>query len=123
MALDFKTYLFFIISAIIMSFNVNGQAVISPEKLNNSLYSLSHYQTGLNNKVQLNNSDLDVVYLLHTIGREKNVYLRVDLKMIELLTYNFHEVPMKDVFAFLYRNHDIEITLIFSTISFKDRPK
>jgi len=123
MALDFKTYLFFIISAIIMSFNVNGQAVISPEKLNNTLDSLSQYQTGLNNKVQLNISNLEMVDLLNTIGLENNLNLSVDPKMIQLVTYNFHEVPVKEVFSFLYRNYDIEITLIGSIISFKNRPK
>src|SRR5690554_5716048 len=93
MALDFKTCLFFIISAIIMSFNENGQAVISPEKLNNTLDSLSQYQTELNNKVQLNISNIEMVDLLNTIGLENNLNLSVDPKMIQLVTYNFHEVP------------------------------
>src|SRR5690554_2178238 len=120
---DLKIYLLFIISAMLISVNTYGQVLLSPEKLNKTLDSLSQYQNGLNNNVQLNVSNIEMVDLLNSIGLENNLNLSVDPNMIQLVTYNFHDVPVKEVFSFLYRNYNIEINLIGSIISFKNKLK
>src|SRR5690554_4768850 len=113
----------FIISVLILSFKSFGQNQITNEQLNKTLDTLSLKQAGLNNRVQLNVSNIEMVDLLNSIGLENNLNLSVDPNLIQLVTYNFYDVPVKEVFSFLYRNYNIEINFIGSIISFKNKPK
>lgn len=93
------------------------------EELNAELDSISQVQEGLNNEVQLNVSNIEMADLLNTIGMENNLNLSVDPNLIQPVAYNFYDVPVKDVFTFLYSNYDVDIEFIGSIISFKRKPQ
>src|SRR5690554_5532840 len=113
----------FIISVLILSFKSFGQNQITNEQLNKTLDTLSLKQAGLNNRVQLNISNIEMVDLLNSIGLENNLNLSVDPNLVQLVTYNFYDVKVKEVFTFLYRNYNLEISFIGSIISFKNKPR
>lgn len=119
----YKTYTLCFISVFLLSFTSFTQAELTTEQLNKKLDSLSQSQQGLNNEVQLNVSNIEMVDLLNSIGLENNLNLSVDPNLIQLVTYNFYDVPVKDVFSFLHRNYDIKINFVGSIISFKNKPK
>lgn len=102
-----------------ISFTVLAQNVYTPEELDKKLDSLSLFQSGLNNQVQLNVSNIEIVDLLNSIGLENSLNLSVDPKLKELVTYNFFDTRVKDVFSFLYRNYDVRIDFVGSIIIFK----
>jgi len=93
------------------------------DELKNQLDSVATVQKGLNNEVQLNVSNIQMADLLNTIGLENNLNLSVDPKLIQPVAYNFYDVPVKDVFVFLYSNYDVKIDFIGSIIAFKKRLK
>lgn len=119
----YKTYTLCFVSVLLLSFSSYAQAELTTEQLNKKLDSLSQSQEGLNNEVQLNVSNIEMVDLLNSIGLENNLNLSVDPNLVQLVTYNFYDVPVKDVFSFLYRNYDIRISFVGSIISFKTKPK
>ena len=119
----YKAHIIILISTLVLTFSIYGQSNITPEQLGEKLDSLSFNQPGLNNGVQLNISNVEIVDLLNSIGLENNLNLSVDPNLIQLVTYNFFDVKVKEVFTFLYRNYDIEIKFIGSIISFKNKPK
>lgn len=93
------------------------------DELNAQLDSMAKIQDGLNNEVQLNVSSIQMADLLNTIGVENNLNLSVDPNLIQPVAYNFYDVPVKDVFTFLYSNYPIDIEFTGSIIAFKNRPK
>jgi len=111
------------ISLVLISVSTFGQEGLTPSQLDEKLDSLSEEQPGLNNEVQLNVSNLEIVDLVNSIGLENNLNLSVDPNLVQLVTYNFHDVLVKDVFSFLYRNYNIKIEFTGSIISFKNKPK
>ncbi|MEX1193172.1 MAG: type II and III secretion system protein [Brumimicrobium sp.] len=118
-----KIFLLTLGSIFLLSFSTIAQLTYTSEQLSDKLDSMSNNQSGLNNEVQLNVSNIEMVDLLNSIGLENNLNLSVDPNLVQLVTYNFYDVPVKDVFTFLYRNYDIQIEFVGSIISFKNKPK
>ncbi len=85
--------------------------------------SLSIVNKQLNNKVQLNVSSLELSELINSISLENNLNVVVEPNLNQLITYNFFDVQVKDVFAYLYQNYEIDIDFVGSIISFKKRTK
>jgi len=108
---------------VFVTLNTYSQSKLTPEQLTEKLDSLSISQPGLENNVQLNISNIEMVDLLNSIGLENNLNLSVDPNLVQLVTYNFYDVKVKEVFTFLYRNYNLEISFIGSIISFKNKPR
>jgi type IV pilus assembly protein PilQ len=95
----------------------------SSDQLRSIFDSLAIKSKGLNNKVQLNVSSLEVSELINSIGLENNLNIVVEPNLNQLISYNFFDVEVKDVFIYLHSNYDIDIQIIGSIISFKKRVK
>ena len=112
-----------LITTILFIFMMNRVvAQLTPQQLESKLDSLSYIQMGLNNKVQLNVSNIQLGDLLNSIGLENNLNLSVDPKLTELVSYNFYDARVRDVFVFLYSNYEINVNFIGSIIAFKKKP-
>jgi type IV pilus assembly protein PilQ len=92
---------------------------MTSEQLEKKLDSLSFFQMGLNNNVQLNVSNIALADLLGSIGLENSLNLSVDPGLTQLVSYNFYDARVRDVFIFLYNNYEINIQFIGSIIAFK----
>lgn len=99
------------------------ERTLTPQEMDEKLDSISNILFNLDNKVQLNVSNIQMVDLLNSIGLENNLNLSVDTDLIQPVTYNFYDARVKDVFSFLYRNYDITIDFIGSILIFKKIPK
>lgn len=93
------------------------------ESLRTILDSLSQTQKGLNNDLQLNVSSLQLAELVNSIALESNLNVSVDPSLQQLISYNFFDAQIKDVFVFLYLNFEIEYDFIGSIISMRRREK
>jgi len=91
------------------------------ESLRIVLDSLSKTQKGLNNDLQLNVSSLQLSELVNSIALESNLNVSVDPSLQQLISYNFFDAKIKDVFVFLYLNFAIEYDFIGSIISMRRR--
>lgn len=105
---------------LIVAFQSHGQQFTENE-LRVKLDSLSNEYQGLNNKVQLTVSGLQLADLLNTIAIENNLNLIVSPKLNQVVTYNFFDATVSDVFVLLYRKFDIEINFFGSIVSFEKR--
>lgn len=100
-------------------FNFGIKAQMTSSDLAKKLDSLSYIQIGLNNQVQLNVSNIQLADLLNSIGLENNLNISVDPSLSDLVSYNFYDARVKDVFVFLYNNYKIKIDFVGSIIAFK----
>lgn len=117
------TTFIFAILMVLLPFSSHLQEDWTLEELDAKLDSMSAVQKGLNNEVQLNVTRIEMADLLNTIGMENNLNLSVDPNLIQPVAYNFYDVPVKDVFTFLYINYNVDIEFVGSIISFKSKPK
>lgn len=99
------------------------ERTLTLQEMDEKLDSISNILFNLDNKVQLNVSNIQMVDLLNSIGLENNLNLSVDPNLIQPVTYNFYDARVKDVFSFLYRNYDITIDFVGSILIFKKLPK
>lgn len=112
----------FVLMLMIVCFQARSQQYTENE-LRLNLDSLSTEYKGLNNKVQLTVSGLPLADLLNTIALENNLNLIVSPKLNQVVTYNFYDASVGDVFVLLYRKFNIEINFFGSIISFEPREK
>jgi type IV pilus assembly protein PilQ len=105
------------ITWVLFSFGLNAQ--LTPSEMAKKLDSLSYIQIGLNNQVQLNVSNIQLADLLNSLGLENNLNISVDPSLNDLVSYNFYDARVKDVFTFLYSTYKIKIDFIGSIIAFK----
>lgn len=87
-------------------------------QLKQILDSVSIRQKGLNNKVQLNVTSLQLSELINSISLENNLNVVVDPSLNQIISYNFYDVEVKDVFLYVYSHYDLDIQIIGSIISF-----
>jgi type IV pilus assembly protein PilQ len=119
----FKQIVFCIIGLLFVGAIYAQERTLTPQEMDAKLDSISNVQFNLDNKVQLNVSNIQMVDLLSSIGLENNLNLSVDPNLIQPVTYNFYDAKVKDVFSFLYRNYDITINFVGSILIFKKIPE
>lgn len=107
---------------LVVATHVSSFSQMTSAQLEQKLDSLSYVQLGLNNQVQLNVSNISLADLLNSIGLENNLNLSVDPALTDLVSYNFFDARVKDVFVFLYNNYELNINFIGSILAFKKKP-
>ena len=81
------------------------------------LDSLATEHDGLNNKLQLNVSSLQLSELVNSVALENNLNISIDPALDQRISYNFYDAQVKDMLVFLYLNFEIEYDFIGSIIS------
>lgn len=97
-----------------------GQKYSEPE-LRIKLDTLAKSIKGLDNKVQLNVSGLQLYEFIHTLGLENNLNISIDPSINATISYNFFDAQVKDIMVFLYLNFELEYDFVGSIISVKKR--
>jgi type IV pilus assembly protein PilQ len=90
-------------------------------ELRSKLDSLSKVHSGLNNKVQLNITGLQLSELLNSLALENNLNISVDPALNQMISYNFYDALVKDVLVFVYQNFETEFQFYGSILSIKKR--
>lgn len=93
------------------------------ETLRRELDSMVLKQPGLNNKLQLNVSNLPLADLLSSVGMESELNISVSPELNNTITYNFFDAEVIDMLVFVYLNFDVEYDFIGNIISVRKRSK
>lgn len=113
-----------IITLLLCGFSMNATAQkYSEGTLRGVLDNLAGDHPGLNNKLQLNVSGLQLSELVTSVALENNLNVSVDPNLNQLISYNFYDAQVKDMLVFLYLNFEIEYEFIGSIISIQKRAK
>lgn len=92
-------------------------------QLRQILDSLSNVHKGLNNKLQLNITNLTLSELVSSVALENNLNVSIDPNLTQNISYNFFDAQVKDMLVFLYLNFEIEYEFIGSIMSIRKRIK
>jgi type IV pilus assembly protein PilQ len=101
------TTLFFVFHPLI----IIGQNEYSGLNAESQLEVLSKTKKGLNEEVRIDLSGLTLYDFLTTIAEEHKLNVSVDPELNQLVTSNFFDVNVKDVFLFLIDKHNIEFEI------------
>lgn len=85
--------------------------------------SLSVSHKGYNNKLQINITSLSLGDLFSSVALENNLNVSIDPNLREVISYNFFDAKVKDMFVFIYLNCEVEYELIGTILSVKKRKK
>ncbi|WP_196896061.1 FecR domain-containing protein [Aureivirga marina] len=92
-------------------------------EIQSKLDELSKVQTGLNDKIQINVSQLSLFDFINSISVEHNLNVSADDQLTELVYNNFFDVSVKEVFIFLAKKYDLKISFIGNIISISKNKK
>ncbi|MCH2224900.1 MAG: hypothetical protein MK066_09040 [Crocinitomicaceae bacterium] len=93
----------------------------SETTLRSTLDSIAIDHPGLDNKLQLNVSSLQLSELVNSVALENNLNVSVEPSLKQLISYNFYDAQVKDMLVFLYLNFELEYDFIGSIISIRKR--
>lgn len=101
---------------------------VSAQKYNENqlrfiLDSLALRHKGLDNKLQLNVTNLQLSELVNSVSLENNLNVSIDPSLNQSISYNFFDAQVKDMLVFLYLNFELEYEFYGSIISIKKRLK
>lgn len=90
-------------------------------QLRTILDSLALRHKGLDNKLQLNVTNLQLSELVSSVSLENNLNVSIDPSLNQNISYNFFDAQVKDMLVFLYLNFELEYEFYGSIISIKKR--
>jgi len=113
----------FILIGLLYSFQVCAQSSIVD--IQSRLDSISKEIPGLNQELELSVNRLPIQELIRTIAISNKINVVIDPSLSFLVTYNFTDVPAKDVFVYLCRTFNLDIIFNGKILSFvnKEEPK
>ncbi|MBN8693537.1 MAG: type II and III secretion system protein [Bacteroidetes bacterium] len=88
------------------------------ELLEEKLTQLSKNYPGLNDNVELSVNNVSIQDFVRAIGTNNNLNVNVEPTLDIKVANNFKNVSAKDVFMFLCRKHDLDITFVGPIMSF-----
>lgn len=89
------------------------------KKLND--YTLNHQE--LRETIRIELSNVPLAEYLRTVGTEHEINLYADDSLTDLVTTNFYDLPVHEVFAFLIKKFDLVIETNNQVLAFKKRPE
>lgn len=105
---------------VVLSFGTMAQQ-FTEETLRTRLDTMAVKHPGLDNKVQLNVSNLPLAEFVNSLAYENSLNISVQPSLNDLISYNFYDAQVKDVLVFLYLNFDVEYRFIGSIIAIEKR--
>lgn len=76
---------------------------------------------GLNQLIKTDVSGLTLYEFINSVGQEHQLNVSVDQDLNQIISSNFFDVSVKEVFLFLVQKYDLEVEFINSIILFKKR--
>lgn len=92
------------------------------DSIQSQLQSISNENPGLNQKVELNVSDVSLAEFLNALAVSNKLNISVDESLNFSVSNNFSNVTVIEVIMFLARKHDLDVKLIGSIINIS-KPK
>ncbi|TGV01061.1 type II secretion system protein GspD [Flavivirga rizhaonensis] len=87
------------------------------------LEELSKTKEGLQDNIRIDLSGLTLYDFINALAEEHQLNVSVDSNLNQLVTSNFYDVNIKDVFLFLIKKHQLEVDVANNILIFKKRPE
>ncbi|WP_203258182.1 type II secretion system protein GspD [Hyunsoonleella ulvae] len=85
------------------------------------LDELAKIKEGLNDNVRIDLSGLTLYDFINAIAEEHELNVSVDSNLNQLVTSNFYDVNIKDVFLFLIQKHNLDVKVINNIMVFNKK--
>lgn len=93
----------------------------SEESLRMKLDSLAVIYPGYNNNLQLNVSGIQLAELVNSVALENNLNISIEPSLNQVVSYNFFDAQVKDLFVFIYLKFEVEYDFYGSILSIRKR--
>lgn len=84
---------------------------------------LAKTKKGLNDNVRIDLSGLTLYDFINALAEEHQLNVSVDAKLNQLVTSNFYDVNIKDVFLFLIQKHKLDVDVVNNILVFNKKPE
>lgn len=111
-----------IISIIFLGITSVGLSQLGAEQFEKKLTELSAEKKGLNDDVRVDLSGLPLYDFITALADEHQLNVSVDNELNQIVSSNFYDLAVKDVFLFLVRKYDLEVDVFNSIIIFNRKP-
>ena len=112
-----------VLIAFVMSFQTIAQDT-SMNLIETEFNKISETRTGLTESIRIDISGLTLYDFITAIAEEHKLNVSVDTSLDEIITSNFFDVTVQDVFLFLIRKYELDVAFINGIITFsKKKPK
>src|SRR5690606_12683324 len=82
---------------------------------------IAQTRKGINDKVRIDISGLTLYDFIISIADEHRINVSVDRELNQVVTNNFYDVEVKDVFLFLIQKYDLQVSFLNNIISFNKK--
>ena len=103
-------------------FNV-GFSQTNIETFTKKIDELSKTKKGLNENIRIDLSGLTLYDFINTLAEEHQLNVSVDANLNQLVTSNFYDVNIKDVFLFLIKKHQLNVDVLNNILVFNKKPE
>ena len=103
-------------------FNV-GFSQTNMEAFTKKIDELSKAKKGLNDNIRIDLSGLTLYDFINTLAEEHQLNVSVDANLNQLVTSNFYDVNIKDVFLFLIKKHQLNVDVTNNILVFNKKPE
>lgn len=86
------------------------------------LDELAKTKQGLNDNVRIDLSGLTLYDFINALAEEHELNVSVDANLNQLVTSNFYDVNIKDVFMFLIQKHKLNVDVMNNILVFNKKP-
>lgn len=93
------------------------------EAFTKKIDELAKSKKGLNDNIRIDLSGLTLYDFINALAEEHQLNVSVDSKLNQLVTSNFYDVNIKDVFLFLIKKHDLDVDVINNILIFNKKPE
>lgn len=115
-------YRYLIILICCLLFNMSFSQT-SIETFTQKLETLSKTKKGLNDNIRIDLSGLTLYDFINALAEEHELNVSVDANLNQLVTSNFYDVNIKDVFLFLIKKHQLEVDVLNNILVFNKKPE
>lgn len=88
----------------------------------NTLDELAKTKKGLNDNVRIDLSGLPLYDFINALAEEHQLNVSVDADLNQLVTSNFYDVNIKDIFLFLIQKHKLDVDVVNNILVFNKKP-
>ncbi|WP_346882338.1 type II and III secretion system protein [uncultured Algibacter sp.] len=92
------------------------------ETFTKKIDELAKTKEGLNENVRIDLSGLTLYDFINALAEEHKLNVSVDSNLDQLVTSNFYDVNIKDVFMFLIKKHKLDVEVMNNILVFNKKP-
>ncbi|AXT21188.1 type II and III secretion system protein [Flavobacteriaceae bacterium AU392] len=115
-------YKILIISVCFLMFNISfSQSPANIKTFTEKIDELAKTKKGLEDNVRIDLTGLTLYDFINALADEHQLNVSVDIKLNQLVTSNFYDVNIKDVFLFLIQKHQLEVDVVNNILVFNKK--